>query len=185
MGSAIFKLYGQTEYVETKYTSIEQIPVMDIDRNEHPITSFAPPSPTPPKYYMIINTASHNPSTQTQLADLKANQSLLAQKGVQVILVPSNSFNNEPNNFSQIRDSLSKKFDLPYPILSKLEVNEKYIHPLYKFLKRRSNKFDKELSSGKPLKGDYTKFLVDMSDQEKIQCIEPKIKLEEVLLGLA
>lgn len=156
---------------------------MDIDRQEGPITTLAPSSLTAPKYYMVINTASHNPSTQSQLADLKANESLLAQKGVQVVLVPSNSFNNEPSNFSGIKDLLQKKYDLPYPILSKLEVNEKYIHPLYKFLKRRSNKFDKELSSGKPLNGDYTKFLVDLKDQEKVVCIEPKTKLEEVLLG--
>lgn len=183
MGNSVYqKLFTQVEYVETKYNSIEEIPVQDINRNEIMLSELQN-DPSHLKYYMIVNVASQNIKTKSHIEDLRANDLLLREKGIQVVLVPSNTFNNEPQGFDYIKETYLNKYILNYPIQSKLEVNGEYIHPLYKFLKKNSNKWNNILSCGVPLSGDFTKFLVDPKTQ-KVTCQEPSIKIEDILSKL-
>ena len=183
MGNSVYsKLFVPVEYMESKYNSIDEVPVMDINRNEISLKEIVS-DPTTFKYYMIVNVASQNLKTKIQMEELKANELNQKEKGIQVVLVPSNTFNNEPQGFDYIKETYQNKFTLNYPILSKLEVNGAFIHPLYKFQKKNSSKCDSNLSCGIPLSGDFTKFLVDPS-MNKITCQEPSTKIDEFLSKL-
>merc|ERR1712196_448843 len=130
------------------------------------------------------NIASRNMNTMTQLESLKNNLANFKSKNIQVILVPSNSFNNEPNNFEKIKELYTEKLGLSYPILSTMECNGEYLHPVYKFLKKRSDKFNQKLCQGIQLNGDFTKFLVP-NDGQKVKCFEPNDSIENIIESLS
>ena len=130
--SGFSKLFGSGEYVETKYANICDIELMDINRNEVTLkdTDMKNLSTNEiSKYFLIVNVASKHLSSVRQLEDLKQNCQGLYNRGVQVVLVPSNSFDNEPNNFEKIKEIYHGKWDLKYPLLSKFDVNGIYLHP--------------------------------------------------------
>lgn len=164
--SAFVKLFGTIEYVETKYKSIKEIEVMDMDRNEVKfpdlvdLTDGGDPKLTESVNYLVINIASQNMNSRAQIEALNANLSNFRSGNIQVIGVPSNTFHNEPNNFKSIQEIFSKKMLFHYPMISKLEVNGAYVHPLYKWLKKNSqSKWDKQLLQGKQISGDFTKVI--------------------------
>jgi glutathione peroxidase len=109
------------------------------------------------KVVMIVNVASKCGFTR-QYASLEDLFKKYADQGFVVIGFPANNFNQqEPGSDAEIKTFCSTKFNVTFPMMSKISVKGDDKAPLYKFLT--------EPPTAGAFKGDigwnFTKFLVD------------------------
>lgn len=108
------------------------------------------------KKVMIVNTASKCGFTP-QYKDL---QELHEQYGDKLVIIgfPANNFmNQEPGNASQIRQFCDSKYGVTFPMMQKISVKGKDMHPLYQWLtsKAKNGVMDSEV------KWNFQKYLID------------------------
>lgn len=85
-----------------------------------------------------------------------------AYKGVQILDVPSNSFNQEPKSDSEVVAWAKKTYNVTFPILTKQDVNGANTSELYRWLRTHSSdRFDASTGRSKKIEWNYAKFLVD------------------------
>jgi glutathione peroxidase len=106
------------------------------------------------KVVLVVNVASECGFTP-QYADLERLYRLYKDKGLVIIGFPANNFGGqEPGTDEQIYNFCRTKFDVTFPMMSKISVKGDDIHPLFAYL-----------TEGTPLKGDikwnFEKFLLD------------------------
>ena len=105
---------------------------------------------------LIVNTASKCGFTP-QYAGLEALYRKYHDKGLTVLGFPCDQFmHQEPGNETEIQNFCSTKYDVTFPMFSKVEVNGAHTHPLWAFLKQ-----EKGGMLGSAIKWNFTKFLVD------------------------
>ena len=108
------------------------------------------------KVLLIVNTASKCGFTP-QYQGLEALQRDYAPRGFSVLGFPCNQFGGqEPGDARQIADFCESKYDVTFPMFSKIDVNGFDAHPLYNYLKK-----EKSGLLGPSIKWNFTKFLVD------------------------
>lgn len=65
-------------------------------------------------------------------------------------------------------------------ILQKVEVNGRYTHPVYKYLKRNTPQlYDKDLCRGRLIREDFCKFLID-KDGLPIKYYSKNVTINEI-----
>ena len=107
---------------------------------------------------LIVNTASKCGFTP-QYQGLEALQREFSPRGFAVLGFPCNQFGGqEPGDARQIADFCESKYDVTFPMFSKIDVNGFDAHPLYDYLKK-----EKSGLLGPSIKWNFTKFLVDRS----------------------
>ena len=105
---------------------------------------------------LIVNTASKCGFTP-QYQGLEALQREFSLRGFAVLGFPCNQFGGqEPGDARQIADFCESKYDVTFPMFSKIDVNGFDAHPLYDHLKK-----EKSGLLGPSIKWNFTKFLVD------------------------
>ena len=105
---------------------------------------------------LIVNTASKCGFTP-QYQGLEALQREFSPRGFAVLAFPCNQFGGqEPGDARQIADFCESKYDVTFPMFSKIDVNGFDAHPLYDYLKK-----EKSGLLGPSIKWNFTKFLVD------------------------
>jgi glutathione peroxidase len=110
---------------------------------------------------LIVNTASHCGLTP-QYTGLQQLHERLEWKGLTVLGFPCNQFfNQEFGTESQITRFCRENFGVTFPMFSRLKVNGRKAHPLYRHLKRHQPGI---LGTGM-IKWNFTKFLVDREGQ--------------------
>lgn len=104
---------------------------------------------------LVVNTASKCGFTP-QYAGLEILYQDYTDRGFVVIGFPCDQFaHQEPLSDTEITEFCSLNFGVTFPIMSKIDVNGKNTHPIYKFLKAKAPGF-----LGKSIKWNFTKFLV-------------------------
>ena len=89
---------------------------------------------------LIVNTASKCGFTK-QYAGLQALYEKYKDRGLVVLGVPANNFmRQEPGTNEEIEQFCSLKFNVTFPMLGKMSVRGKSIHPLYAWLTAQSRK---------------------------------------------
>jgi glutathione peroxidase len=106
------------------------------------------------KVVLIANVASECGFTP-QYADLERLYRLYKDRGFVILGFPANNFGGqEPGTDELIYQFCTSKFDVTFPMMSKISVKGDDIHPLFAYL-----------TEGTPLKGDikwnFEKFLLD------------------------
>ena len=139
--SGIRKLFFPGDLCETKYNTIFEIPLMDLERNEVSLEKFKE-SPC-----LIVNIASLNPESPKFLQELKEIEGKFNGK-LTILGFPSNQFGNEPKNFEEIKKIYREDFKLNFPIFGKVSF----------FLKLILN-FGKRWKSMEGIRMTYTNFL--------------------------
>ena len=105
---------------------------------------------------LIVNTASKCGFTP-QYAGLEALYRKYHDKGLTVLGFPCDQFmHQEPGNETEIQNFCSTKYDVTFPMFSKVEVNGAHTHPLWAVLKQEQGGM-----LGSAIKWNFTKFLVD------------------------
>jgi glutathione peroxidase len=132
--------------------SLYDFTATSLDGDEVPIKRFEG------KVLLIVNTASACGFTP-QYRGLEALYRAFEPRGFAVLGFPCNQFGGqEPGTAAEIGAFCSSKYDVSFPIFSKIDVNGGKAHPLYKFLRS-----EKSGLLGSAIKWNFTKFLADRS----------------------
>jgi glutathione peroxidase len=108
------------------------------------------------KVLLIVNVASRCGLTP-QYAALEELYGGLKDRGFFVLGFPCNQFGaQEPGTEAEIKEFCSSKYDVSFPLFSKLEVNGSGRHPLYAWLTEQPTEPD---GSG-DIKWNFAKFLI-------------------------
>ena len=91
------------------------------------------------KVILIVNTASHCGFTK-QYTDLQELWDKYKSKGLIVLGVPSNSFNQEKNNNSEVKEFCKVNFNINFPLSAITEVKGDNAHDLFKWAKNNHGK---------------------------------------------
>ena len=111
------------------------------------------------KVLLIVNVASRCGFTP-QYAGLEALFRRYGEKGLVVLGFPCNQFGaQEPGADSEIAQFCSARYDVTFPMFSKIDVNGEQAHPLYRWLKHAAP----GILGSEAIKWNFTKFLVDRS----------------------
>ena len=128
--------------------SIYDIPLKDIDGQTTSLKPYAG------KVLLIVNVASHCGFTK-QYAGLEVIHKKYAAQGLMVCGFPCNQFlSQEPGTEAEIKAFCTSKYNVTFPLFSKLEVNGEHRHPLYELLAGPASPFPGNI------KWNFTKFLV-------------------------
>ena len=82
------------------------------------------------KVILVVNTASYCGFTK-QYDELQELWDLYKEKGLVVLGVPSNSFNQEKNNNADVKEFCEVNFNINFPLTTITEVKGKNAHPIY------------------------------------------------------
>jgi glutathione peroxidase len=130
--------------------SIYDIKVKDIHANEFTLERYKG------KVLLIVNVASKCGFTP-QYDGLETLYKRYEKDGLAILAFPSNQFfSQEPATEKEILHFCITNFGVTFDMFSKIDVNGKDTHPLYKYLKKEVGGF-----LGDSIKWNFTKFLVD------------------------
>ena len=112
--------------------SIHQFVVTDIEGNKFDFSSLKG------KKIMVVNTASRCGLTP-QYEKLEELYTKYKSKNFIIVGFPANDFlMQEPGSNEDIAKFCKKNYGVSFPMMSKISVNGKKIHPVYKFLTKKS-----------------------------------------------
>ena len=126
------------------------------------------------KVLLVVNVASKCGLTP-QYAALEKLYDQYKDKGLVVLGFPANEFRGqEPGTNEQIKQFCTEKYDVSFPMFSKIVVKGDDIHPLYRFLtsKETNPEFGGEIA------WNFNKFLVDRNGKV-VGRFEPKVKPDD------
>ena len=109
------------------------------------------------KVLLVVNVASQCGLTP-QYTGLEQLQEKYADRGFSVVGFPCNQFGaQEPGSEAEIKTFCTSRYDVSFPMFSKLEVNGAGRHPLYAFLTAEKTAPD----GPGDIQWNFAKFLVD------------------------
>lgn len=108
------------------------------------------------KTILVVNTASKCGLTP-QYEGLQNLYEKYQDKGLVILGFPCNQFaNQEPGDEKSISEGCLLNYGVTFPMFSKIDVNGKQAHPLFKYLKSKLPG-----TFGNSIKWNFTKFLID------------------------
>lgn len=129
------------------------------------------------KVVLIVNVASkcgHTP----QYEGLERVYRTYRERGFVILGFPANNFlGQEPGTNEEIAAFCSTKYNVTFPLFSKISVKGKDIHPLYAWLTSR----EAHPASGGPITWNFNKFLVDRTGRV-VERFDTKVQPEDPLL---
>jgi glutathione peroxidase len=136
-------------------TSVLGFKMKDIDGAEVPLSRYQG------KVLLIVNTASQCGLTP-QYKGLEALYEKYKGQGLEVLAFPANEFGaQEPGTNEQIKEFCTTKYNVTFPVFSKIVVKGQEIDPLYAFLTSEST----NPGHAGEIKWNFAKFLVDRKGQ--------------------
>lgn len=108
------------------------------------------------KVLLIVNTASECGLTPQYegLEELYKKY----KDNLEILAFPCNQFGGqEPGDEEKIKEFCDLRFNISFPLFSKIEVNGENTHPLYNYLKQEAP----GVMGTKKIKWNFTKFLID------------------------
>jgi len=155
-----------------KPTSVLDFTMKDIDGKDVPLAKFQG------KVLLIVNTASQCGYTP-QYKGLQEIYQKYKDQGFEILAFPANEFGaQEPGTDDQIKLFCSSRFQVTFPLFSKIVVKGKGIHPLYEFLTNEST----DPKHAGPIPWNFAKFLVNRKG-EVVSRFQPGIKPDSTELN--
>ncbi|HYZ86942.1 MAG TPA: glutathione peroxidase [Bryobacteraceae bacterium] len=131
-------------------TSVHEFTLKDIDGKSAPLSAYKG------KVILLVNVAS-NCGFTGQYEALQSVYSKYKDRGLVVVGVPANNFGRqEPGTDQEIKAFCTRKYNVTFPMLSKVSVKGEDKTPLYQYLT------DKTLNpkTGGEIRWNFTKFLI-------------------------
>jgi len=109
------------------------------------------------KKILVVNVASKCGLTP-QYSELQELYNQYKDSNFVIIAFPANNFlGQEPGNDSEIKEFCTKNYGVTFPVMSKISVKGKDIHPVYEWLTmKKHNKV-----TDAPVQWNFQKFLID------------------------
>jgi glutathione peroxidase len=131
------------------------------------------------KTLLIVNVASRCGFTP-QYKGLENLYRDFKDRGFLVLGFPCNQFGaQEPGSDEEIKSFCSAKYEVSFPMFSKVDVNGDSAHPLYKLLK----KAEKGILGTEAIKWNFTKFLVSPAG-EVLKRFSPTTAPESIAIDI-
>lgn len=147
--------------------SVLDFQVKDIDGNDVDLSKYRG------KVLLLVNTASQCGLTP-QYEGLESLYEKYKDQGLEVLAFPANEFGmQEPGSNEQIKTFCSTKYNVTFPLFSKIVVKGEGIHPLYQFLTSEST----NPGHAGEISWNFAKFLVNRKG-EVVARFDPKVKPE-------
>ncbi len=141
---------GVCVHGEAAMTNIHDFTVQDIDGKNVSLSAFKG------KVLLIVNVASKCGFTG-QYAGLEKLYTTYTNRGFVVLGFPANDFlGQEPGTEVEIKSFCTLTYGVTFPMLSKISVKGKDIHPLYKFLTSKET----NPNFGAAISWNFNKFLI-------------------------
>ena len=172
IGAAVFAISrssGAGSAPDTGETmgSIYDFTLKDIDHKEVNLGQYRG------KVVLVVNVASRCGFTP-QYEGLQKVYLKYKDRGFVILGFPANNFmSQEPGTDEEIKTFCSTKYNVTFPIFSKISVKGDDIHPLYKFLTSKETNPD----FAGDIKWNFSKFLLDKNGKV-IARFEPKVTPE-------
>ncbi|MGV3612420.1 MAG: glutathione peroxidase [Fluviicola sp.] len=164
MKAVIFSLFVLISTLASSQT-IYNFKVTDIDGKEYNLASLKG------KKVMIVNTASKCGLTP-QYEELEKLYQTYKDQNFVIVGFPSNDFmSQEPGSDAEIKEFCTKNYGVSFPMMSKIEVKGKEMHPLYKFLTEKSQNGHSDNS----VKWNFQKYLIN-EEGKLVKVIPPGTK---------
>lgn len=112
--SGLAKIFTTGNIVENKYRSLYDINVVDINKEEVPLSKYKG------KVTLCVNVSSLHAEAPTEIAELKELASRFPKTEFEILAFPCNQFANEPGNFETIKQNYFSKYGVNFPIFSKV-----------------------------------------------------------------
>ena len=161
----LFTMFFTASLANAADSPLYAIPLKDIDGKTATLTPYAG------KVLLIVNVASKCGNTP-QYEGLEALWQKRREQGLVVLGFPSNDFGSqEPGTEDEIKTFCASKYNVSFPLFSKLHVNGAEQHPLYEALSGKNSPFPG------PVKWNFGKFLIGR-DGKVIARFEPGMKPE-------
>jgi glutathione peroxidase len=145
--------------------SIYGFTVKDIDGNDFSLSKLKG------KKVMIVNTASKCGFTP-QYADLEELYKEYGGEKFVIIGFPANNFlSQEPGTNAEIQEFCTRNYGVTFPMMEKISVKGKDIHPLYQWLTEKS----RNGVANSEVKWNFQKYLIDESGT-LVKVVEPRTK---------
>ncbi|WP_029034612.1 glutathione peroxidase [Salinimicrobium terrae] len=126
------------------------------------------------KVALVVNTASECGFTP-QFEGLEALYKKYKDEGLVILGFPCNQFGKqEPGDEKSIAEGCVMNYGVTFPMFSKIDVNGKDAHPLFKYLKK-----EKGGLLGSKIKWNFTKFLIDR-EGKPVERFAPTTKPESL-----
>jgi glutathione peroxidase len=146
-------------------SSVLDFTMNSIDGKSTPLASYKG------KVLLVVNVASRCGYTP-QYTQLESVYEKYKDKGLIVMGFPANNFmGQEPGTDAEIKTFCSTKYNVSFPMFSKISVKGSDKAPLYQFLTDKSS----NPSTGGEIQWNFTKFLVDR-DGKVVKRFEPNVK---------
>ena len=127
------------------------------------------------KVMLIVNTASDCGFTP-QYQGLQILYQEYQVKGLEVLAFPCNQFKQqESGSDEEIKQFCDSRFNIKFPLFSKIDVNGDNTHPLFNYLKTQAP----GLLGSTSIKWNFTKFLINREGQV-IKRYAPSSKPEDI-----
>ena len=150
-----------------KMTSFYDFTLKDIDHKEVNLGQYRG------KVVLVVNVASRCGFTP-QYEGLQKAYANYKDRGFVILGFPANNFmSQEPGTDEEIKTFCSTKYNVTFPIFSKISVKGDDIHPLYKFL--TSKETNPEFAGD--IKWNFSKFLLDKNGKI-VARFEPRVTPE-------
>jgi glutathione peroxidase-family protein len=148
--------------------------VKDIDDNEVKLSDYKG------KVVMIVNVASKCGFTP-QYKGLEKLYKEYADRGFVILGFPANNFGGqEPGSNEEIKTFCSSKFDVTFPMMSKISVLGEDKAPLYKFLTEQPTAGDFKGEIG----WNFTKFIIDRNGNVIARFASKTTPADKLLVGI-
>jgi glutathione peroxidase len=149
--------------------SLYDFKVKDIDGHEFTLERYKG------RVMLIVNVASQCGYT-AQYAGLEELDKKYKAEGLSILGFPCNQFlSQEPGTEEEIKNFCSSNFGVTFDMFSKIDVNGKNTHPLYKYLKQKAG----GALGIDAIKWNFTKFLVDRNGKV-LRRYAPSTTLQEI-----
>ena len=126
------------------------------------------------KTVLIVNVASKCGLTP-QYKDLEEVYKKYKSEGLEILAFPANDFmNQEPGSNEEIKSFCKNNYDVSFTVFSKISVQGKDMHPLYKYLTKKS---ENGLSDA-AVKWNFQKFLIGKNGK-LIEVFKPGEKVND------
>lgn len=127
------------------------------------------------KVLLVVNTASKCGFTP-QYAGLERVYQEFRDQDLEILAFPSNQFmNQEPLSDDEIKEFCELNYGVSFPVFKKVDVNGRYAHPLFEYLKSGA----RGALGSKSIKWNFTKFLVDRQGKP-VKRFAPQTTPEEI-----
>jgi len=163
-----FVMITTTDTNENKKESIHQFKVKDINGKSFEFSSLKG------KKVMIVNTASKCGLTP-QYEKLEALYQKYKNNNFIIIGFPANNFmGQEPGSDQEISTFCQKNYGVSFPMMSKISVKGKGMHPVYQFLTKKS----KNGLEDNEVQWNFQKYLID-EEGHLVKVISPRTQPDD------